>query len=135
MRTSLVLVFILGAGLVAPCFADDAELSEAAQQGRRLYEFHCQSCHGETGHGDGPTAEVLTVKPVDLTKLAKKNHGEFPLERVARSIDGRNRTPAHGSAMPIWGLDFQDPTSDVYQEGEVKRRIDDLIAYLRTIQK
>ncbi len=135
MRTSLVFVLVLGAGLIAPCLADDAKLSPEAQQGRRLYEFHCQSCHGETGRGDGPTAEVLKVKPADLTKLAKKNKDEFPLERVARSIDGRHRTPAHGSAMPIWGLDFQDPTSDIYQEDEVKRRIDNLIAYLKTIQK
>ena len=135
MRPSLVLVSAIGAALLAPCLADDSKLSPAAQQGKRLYEFHCQSCHGETGRGDGPTADVLTVKPVNLTRLARRNGGEFPLERVVRSIDGRERAPAHGSAMPVWGLDFQDPSSDVYQEGEVKRRIDNIIEYLKTIQK
>ncbi len=135
MSAFRILVLIAGAALMTVCLAGESDLSPAAQQGKRLYEFHCVNCHGTTGLGDGPTAEVLTISPANLTKLAEKNGGKFPHEQVARSIDGRDRTPAHGSAMPIWGLDFQDPASDAYQEADVERRIKDLVEYLRTIQK
>jgi mono/diheme cytochrome c family protein len=135
MSMTRILVSILGAGLFACCLAGETELSPAAQEGQRLYEYHCRGCHGDKGLGDGLTAETLIVPPANLTTLAKKNDGRFPLERVTQSIDGRRRTPAHGTPMPIWGLQFQDPTSDVYQEGEVSLRIERLIEYLRTIQE
>ena len=135
MTTTRIFVSIVGAGLFACCLAGEPELSAAAREGERLYEYHCRACHGDTGRGDGLTAETLSVKPTNLTKLTKKNGGKFPLERVTRSIDGRKRTPAHGNPMPIWGLEFQDPTSDIYQEGEVSLRIERLIEYLRTIQE
>ena len=135
MSTTRILVAILGAGLFASCLAGETDSSEAVQEGQRLYDYHCRGCHGDTGRGDGLTAETLKVKPSNLRKLARKNKGEFPLERVTQSIDGRRRTEAHGTPMPIWGLQFQDPTTDVYQEGEVSLRIERLIEYLKTIQE
>ena len=112
----------------------ETEPSEQTREGRRLYEFYCANCHGPNGAGDGPTAEVLTVPPANLTTLASGNGGEFPADRVTRNIDGRERNSAHGSAMPIWGLGFQDLSSDVGQEREVKRRITALTGYLESIQ-
>ena len=135
MGTTRILIAIAVTGLFASCLAGEPELSAAALEGQRLYEYNCRGCHGDSGRGDGLTAETLTVKPTDLTKLTKKNDGEFPVERVMRSIDGRKRMPAHGNPMPIWGLQFQDPSSDVYQEGEVSLRIERLIEYLKTIQE
>lgn len=113
---------------------DSTETVEGASEGRRLYEFYCVNCHGWSGTGDGPTAKVLTVPPADLTTLANGNGGEFPADRVAAAIDGRERNAAHGSRMPIWGLGFQDPGSDLDQEKQVKRRIDALTEYLESIQ-
>jgi mono/diheme cytochrome c family protein len=135
MTTTRILISIVGAGLFACCLAGEPESSTAVEEGQRLYDYNCRGCHGDKGLGDGLTATTLTVKPPNLTKLAKKNGGEFPLERVIRTIDGRKRMPAHGNPMSIWGLQFQDPTSDVYQEGEVNYRIECLVAYLQTIQK
>ena len=121
--------------LSAVCFADEPALNPAAEEGARLYEYYCRNCHGEKGVGDGPTASVLKVPPADLTALASTNDGTFPLERVTRNIDGRQPSPAHGREMPIWGLGFQDPSSDANQEQEVQRRISALVAYLRTLQR
>lgn len=140
MSIPRILIALVVGGLFAVFVAANADadadgLNESAREGQRLYEYYCLSCHGEKGKGDGETSKVLTVKPTNLRKLAKKNGGDFPLERVQRSIDGRERTPAHGTAMPIWGIGFQDPASDVYQEGEVQRRIDCLIEYIQTLQK
>jgi mono/diheme cytochrome c family protein len=40
-------------------------------RGRALYQKHCATCHGETGHGDGPMAKLHTQRtskaPYDLT--------------------------------------------------------------------
>ena len=136
MRKTHVLVLLLGAMLAPACLAaEEPEMTLTAREGERLYEYYCRSCHGDKATGDGPTAEVLTVKPADLTILSKNNDGKFPLQRVTRSIDGRDRKLAHGSEMPIWGLGFQDPSSDANQEDEVSRRIEQLVAYLRTLQR
>jgi len=130
-----IFVAVAGAGLLTTCFAAEPELSDAAQAGQRTYAYYCQDCHGSEGTGKGPIAVVLKVKPANLTTLAKKNRGEFPLERVVRSIDGRQRTVAHGTKMPIWGLEFQDRSSDANQEEDVRRRIEQLVEYLRTLQR
>lgn len=42
-------------------------------RGRDLFATHCASCHGDGGAGDGPAAEALEPKPVDLT--AMRYHG------------------------------------------------------------
>ena len=135
MTVRITLVVLAALLLSAVCFTDEPASDPAAEEGARLYEYYCKNCHGEKGVGDGPTATVLTVPPTDLTMLARTNDGKFPLERVTRNIDGRQPSPAHGKEMPIWGLGFQDPSSDANQEQEVQRRISALVAYLRTLQR
>jgi mono/diheme cytochrome c family protein len=38
-----------------------------AANGKPVYQQYCLDCHGTTGHGDGPAAANLSVKPLDLT--------------------------------------------------------------------
>jgi len=105
-------------------------------QGAELYRNNCMNCHGETAVGDGPMTEVLRIPPADLTRLSAGNAGDFPLDRVYSTIDGRESIRGHGSRrMPIWGLTFQQLDRDTDQEPEVRRRIEALIEYLRSIQK
>lgn len=136
MKIKPALLLIAGLGIVAGSLAaEEPEADPAVREGARLFEYYCRACHGDSARGDGPTAEVLTIKPADLTRLSRNNDGKFPLERVERAIDGRNRTAAHGSQMPIWGLGFQVPGSDANQEREVSHRIEQLVAYLRALQR
>ena len=39
-------------------------------RGKRVYRQNCASCHGDSGHGDGPAAATLTPPPADLAWLA-----------------------------------------------------------------
>jgi mono/diheme cytochrome c family protein len=39
----------------------------ALQRGEILYSIHCQLCHGEQGHGDGPLADYFDRTPGNLT--------------------------------------------------------------------
>lgn len=46
-----------------PIPADEVSL----QRGQILYSIHCQLCHGEQGHGDGPLASYFERTPENLT--------------------------------------------------------------------
>jgi mono/diheme cytochrome c family protein len=105
-------------------------------------EFHnsCAVCHGEDGRGGGPLAKVLTVKPADLTQLAKRNDGVFPIDRVSETIDGRRQLGAHGTReMPVWGSRYELEVGRQYgpygSEALVKTRIHVLVRYLQSIQE
>ena len=48
---------------------------------------------------------MLKTPSADLTMLAKRNDGVFPIAAVNEIIDGRTLIAAHGnSEMPIWAL-------------------------------
>ena len=82
-------------------------VSAAGDEGRQLFVTYCASCHGTSGHGDGPAADILRVRPANLTQLAWRNGAVFPTARTERVIDGRD-VGAHGNpAMPVWGDAFK----------------------------
>ena len=102
-------------------------------QGPALFKAYCASCHGTDEKGDGPLAKSLKVKPADLTRIAARNGGTFPLMRIQRIISGEEQPPSgHGSSeMPVWGPIF----SQVDQDQDLGRvRVDNLARYLRDIQ-
>lgn len=127
------------AGLLAlPVLALAAEKpaydAAAASMGASTYKTYCASCHGKTGIGDGPLASSLRYLPSDLTKIMKRNRGQFPTDKVARIIDGRVPVKGHGSSdMPIWGDAFLQ-SREGYDEAKVKERIAELSHFLASIQ-
>lgn len=101
--------------------------------GAETYGKYCASCHGKQGKGDGPAAEALKVAPSDLTALARTYEGKFPRGYVSAVLIFAKRVESHGSNdMPVWGAKFRkiDPEHD--RSGQ--KHIDDLIAYLESIQ-
>lgn len=137
---SLALVLLTGLVLGAPAgpavgAVQPASSTDQRQRGQLLYRIHCLNCHGEDGSGDGPLAELLKARPSDLTRLREPD-GTIPVERLRMAIDGRAEVRGHGMReMPVWGLTFQHSGSDSPQEAEVRGRIDDLVAYLKTLQR
>lgn len=139
MKAFIPAVLILtGLAVAAPqgeVETTDAGRRERIERGAALYEVYCANCHGVAGVGDGPTAKILSVRPADLTRIAERNGGEFPFERVRRTIDGRNGVRGHGrSGMPIWGLAFQQLDQVTNQEREIQARILQLTRYVESIQ-
>lgn len=118
-------------GLAGTPFAQetDARFADLKARGLGLSVFteHCASCHGRSGHGNGPRVKELSVPPGDLTRLAERNGWRFPAAAVARVIDGADRVHRSGD-MPLWG--------DVFRAGaeDAKARIDALTLYLEFIQ-
>lgn len=109
-------------------------------RGAVTYRVYCSICHGRAARGDGRLAEALRQRPADLTLLARRNGGVFDAEKVRESIDGRKDVAAHGdSDMPMWGFSFQqggdlDSENGKMSEEQVRARLDDLVAYLATLQ-
>jgi mono/diheme cytochrome c family protein len=126
-------------------FAASATLPASAQDsgyGKSLFEKNCSVCHGMSGAGDGPVAELFTQKPSNLRLLAKQNNGAFPFSEVYQSINGRRDIAAHGnSEMPIWGDLFLEEAlpvtihPGVNAEDIVQGRILALTYYLQSIQE
>lgn len=116
-----------------PAFAQDSA--------KRDYIVYCSSCHGVDARGGGPAVKVIPgFVPTDLTTLTKRYQGKFPEDEVRQIIDGRKRMPGHSdwdTDMPLWGLQFQEEgkafTPD--SEAKVKRKIDALVSYLRSMQR
>ena len=144
LGSSIVTLVIAGAFLTvvaadtqdgkrARALAPDEQPLIISTQGSKLYKIYCASCHGEDAKGHGPMAVWLKVPPSDLTRIAARNGGEFPLARVDRIISGEVAVlSGHGTrAMPIWGPVFSKVTRD-QDLGRV--RIDNLARYLRDIQ-
>jgi mono/diheme cytochrome c family protein len=107
----------------------------AALMGSKTFRTYCASCHGGTGHGDGPLAGRLRFAPPDLTEIAKRNAGKFAFDKIARIIDGREPVKGHGGPdMPIWGDAFSD-SRDGYDAVAVKQKINQLVHYLASLQE
>lgn len=102
-------------------------------QGPALYKAYCAVCHGRDGKGNGPMARSLKVPPSDLTRIAARNHGTFPMARIESMITGEEPVPGgHGTReMPIWGPIF----SQIAWDQDLGRvRIDNLARYLKDFQ-
>jgi hypothetical protein len=78
-------------------------------------------------------AKSLKVTPPDLTRLAARNGGKFPMERVQKIIASREQVPAgHGTReMPVWGPIFSQIAWD-QDLGQI--RVYNLARYLEKIQ-
>jgi len=99
-------------------YAQDTDAGKAA------YLSSCAPCHGIDANGDGFLNAVLKTPAPDLTHLAKRNDGTFPVAAVTEIIDGRTLIAAHGRReMPIWGFDVM-----------VRSRISLIVDYLNRIQ-
>ena len=108
---------------------------EEAARGAVMYRVYCSNCHGRGGKGDGKLAASLVTAPADLTQIARQNGGVFDPQKVHAAIDGREEVAAHGERdMPVWGLSFRHPEGEADQEAAIRARLEDLVAFLATIQ-
>lgn len=118
MQTSGIGATLLAAALIATSGTGLAQ-QRRVDQGKLEYESNCANCHGVKGKGDGPVSHLLSKKATDLTTLAKKNGGVFPINHVYEVIDGRAELQAHGPRdMPIWGRDYLFTAEEDIREPE-----------------
>jgi mono/diheme cytochrome c family protein len=103
----------------------------APPDGAQLFRTYCASCHGLDAAGAGPAAVAMRVTPPDLTRIAARNHGTFPAERVRQIILGKGPA-AHGERnMPVWGDVFARKLSGPSPDALV----DALVRHLDSVQQ
>jgi mono/diheme cytochrome c family protein len=103
-------------------------------EGRDLFRAYCAACHGSDARGGGPAAASLKTKLPDLTRIAQRRGGVFPLLAVERTIAGeQSETETHGKReMPIWGPIL----SQIQRDRDLGRvRIRNLAKYLESLQE
>jgi mono/diheme cytochrome c family protein len=106
-----------------------------ADFGKRSYLQYCSSCHGQQGLGNGPVSRYLNVNVPDLSLLKKNNRGNYPMDYVVASIDGRRDVRGHGERqMPVWGEIFRIEQERHAEQSSLQKA--QLIAeYVATLQK
>jgi mono/diheme cytochrome c family protein len=117
--------------------------AQTVDYGRAEFAANCSGCHGASGKGDGHFRQFLNRAPADLTQLARKNGGVFPMKRVHDAIDGRNPLPMHGAPgeMPIWGDAYavqaqrEGMVAGMTQEVYVRNKVNLLIDYVFRLQQ
>lgn len=110
-----------------------AQQEKVIAAGKDEFQTHCTSCHGDDAKGSGRMAQLLTVKPTDLTGIAKKSGGTFPFWQVYGVIEGAVPVKGH-IYMPDWKSRFEaDQTKSGYEDAYL--RILTLTHYLESIQE
>jgi hypothetical protein len=82
-------------------------------------------------------AASFTVMVPDLTRIAKRQGGIYPAEKVRQIIDGRTPLRPHGTReMPVWGYEFyaqnQAKPDPLKTTDEMVKRLAD---YVQSLQR
>jgi mono/diheme cytochrome c family protein len=106
-------------GAAAP--ARTASPSYELRLGKQAFQHYCQSCHGETGAGDGFNAFNLDPKPRDISDAAfqkKKADAELS-DAIRRGGAGVGLS----ALMPPWGRTLS------------RAEIEQVVLYIRSLRK
>ena len=89
--------------------------------GRSVYQHYCQTCHGETGAGDGFNAFNLDPRPRDISDpgFQKKKTDADLADAIQRGGAGVGLS----ALMPPWGRTLSRP------------QIEQVVLYLRSLRK
>lgn len=129
---------VVSLAVASALFVGQAQ-AQTTDVGQELYTRFCASCHGISGKGDGSMPHYLDEIYADLTVLAAKNDGVFPMTRVLHIIDGRTGLRGHGGSMPVFGDIFSSENPDVKGSYAgilaTRGRILSLAQYIESIQQ
>jgi mono/diheme cytochrome c family protein len=104
VRAGIVVGVILGLCTPAPLSA--AELPDDVLMGKKIYEQHCQKCHGAGGWGDGPQAQWQYLPPANFHAMSSKLKSD---EQLATVIEhGVIFSPMHFFRGTLSATEIQD---------------------------
>lgn len=83
------------------------------EAGEALFTENCAACHGAEAHGDGPAASGLSTQPPDLTQIAARRDGVWPLFEVMSIVDGYTQGTTPREDMPILTALTEGPMVDL----------------------
>jgi len=93
----LLAVFVSMVATVAPVWADNATDN---------YTTYCARCHGDTGHGDGPSVATLKNKPQNLAHCGRMH--QISDDTIFKAIKRGGGSVGLSDDMPEWSNDLSD---------------------------
>jgi mono/diheme cytochrome c family protein len=94
--------FALWAGITASTFLRQRpvlpESVTALARGRAGYQVNCQTCHGETGHGDGLVAKLGVPGVADLHSVEARALSEEAIFQII--THGKGKMEGYGQSIP-----------------------------------
>jgi len=111
---------------------------EAQTAGEMLFMENCVSCHGVSGRGDGALATGLNTSPADLTQIAARRDGIWPMLEIMAIVDGYSRNTLPREDMPVFDQ-FLDDDMIEFDTGNgqtmlVPSKLIEVVNYLETLQ-
>ncbi len=111
---------------------------EAQSAGEALFMENCLACHGTAGRGDGPLAAGLATKPANLTEIAARRNGVWPMLEIMSIIDGYSRNTLPREDMPVFE-NFLDNEMVEFDTGNgantlVPAKLIDIVEFLLSLQ-
>ncbi len=125
--------------LVGSVFYPFQSLAETVPtQGEDLFIAHCAKCHGVDAQGNGPAATAVKTQPPDLTKIADRRSGVWPMLEVMSILDGYLKTTNPREDMPVIA-ELSEGSKVEFDTGnglvaEVPAKLIALTEYLESIQ-
>ena len=90
--------------------------------GATLFAENCTLCHGPDGKGGGPLALAKNLMPPDLTTLAARTHGKFPMDYVSDELRHGGGEKADGDkSMPVWKKIFAHECGDAPSRNRTRK--------------
>jgi len=129
------LVSILGLiGMAAGCALTE---NEFVGTGRKLFNYYCADCHGETGQGNGFNAEFLDPRPRDLTDSKEKYLADQTNEKIYETLsrDLIDKGDVIKALMKGRQLRFVPPLMPTYKYTLSDAERWSIVAYVRTLHK
>ncbi|MGH7909007.1 MAG: c-type cytochrome [Thermodesulfobacteriota bacterium] len=117
MFNKLILAGFIGALAIGGSLLANAAGKGDPAKGKEKFNQICASCHGPTGHGDGPAAAALDPKPRNLSD--PKYVSTISDEQIFKTVKEGGAAVGKSPLMPAWGSVLSD--DDIWN----------VIAYLR----
>lgn len=99
--------------------AQEADL----ETGAALFAENCAACHGTEAQGDGPVAATLATQPPDLTRIAARRDGVWPIFEVMSILDGYTRETTPRADMPILSALTDGPMVDLVADNGLTTQV------------
>jgi len=113
--------FTLMAGMAALCMITAQANAGDAEAGKAKFQQFCATCHGATGHGDGPASAALRPKPraLDDAEWQKTVEDDYLKKVIAEGGPAVGLSPM----MTPWGHALKGDD------------LENVVAYVRSLAK
>lgn len=74
-------------------------LTVAAEDGKKIYDKKCASCHGKDGKGNAAMLKMLKVDISLLNLIDKGTQDKTDEELISTTTKGINKMPAYGKEL------------------------------------